>query len=226
VRRVEVGDFSRELCGGTHVRRTGEIGAFLFATEGGIAAGTRRIEALTGRGTVREARRALRTVGQLARTLPGAGEVPERVESLQQELAKLRKQVTELKSRGPDDAFTALFAGATVLPGGKCLTGALEVEEGTDMRAFGDRVRGQLGSGAALLAVTAGGKVTLLAVVTDDVVAQGAVKADDIVRTAAAAVGGKGGGKPHLAMAGVGDPTRVGEAMSAGTARLVAALGG
>jgi alanyl-tRNA synthetase len=226
VRRVEVGEFSRELCGGTHVRRTGEIGAFLLATESGIAAGTRRLEALTGRGTVREARRALRTVGLLTRTLPGAGEVRDRIESLQQELAKLRKQVQELKSRGPDDAFGALFAGASSLPGGRCLVGALEVEDGADLRALGDRVRGQLGTGAALLAVTAGKKVTLLAVVSDDLVAGRIVRADEIVRAAASAVGGSGGGKPHLAMAGVGDPARVDAAMAAGRAKLALALGG
>ena len=226
VRRVEVGEFSRELCGGTHVRRTGEIGAFLLGAESGIAAGTRRIEALTGRGAVREARRALRTVGLLTRTLPGAGDVPERVESLQQELSKLRKQVQELKSRGPDDAFGTLLAGALSLPAGRCLVGALEIEEGTDLRALGDRVRGQLGTGAALLAVTAGKKVTLLAVVSDDLVAGGTVRADEIVRAAASAVGGSGGGKPHLAMAGVGDPSRVDEAMAAGRAKLALALGG
>jgi alanyl-tRNA synthetase len=226
VRRVEVGKFSRELCGGTHVRRTGEIGAFLLAAESGIAAGTRRIEALTGRGTVREARRALRTVGLLTRTLPGAGDVPERVESLQQELAKLRKQVQDLKSRGPDDAFGALFAGALTLPAGRCLVGALDVEDGTDLRALGDRVRGQLGTGAALLAVTAGKKVTLLAVVSDDLVTTGTVRADEIVRAAASAVGGSGGGRPHLAMAGVGDPARVDEAMAAGRAKLALVLGG
>jgi alanyl-tRNA synthetase len=226
VRRVEVGEFSRELCGGTHVRRTGEIGAFLLAGESGIAAGTRRVEGLTGRGTVREARRALRTVGLLARTLPGVGEVPERVESLQQEVVKLRKTVQELKARGPDDAFGALVSGAVALPRGRCLAGTLEVEEGTDMRALGDRVRGQLGTGAALLAVTSGKKVTLLAVVSDDLVAGGTARADEIVRAAASAVGGSGGGKPHLAMAGVGDPGRIGEAMAAGRAKLTAVLGG
>jgi alanyl-tRNA synthetase len=226
VRRVEVGEFSRELCGGTHVRRTGEIGAFLLGAESGIAAGTRRIEALTGRGTVREARRALHTVGLLTRTLPGAGGVPERVESLQQELAKLRKQVQELRSRGPDEAIGTLFAGALSLPAGRCLVGTLEVEEGADLRALGDRLRGQLGTGAALVAVNAGKKVTLLAVVSDDLVTAGAVRADDIVRAAAAAVGGSGGGKAHLAMAGVGDPTRVDEAMAAGRAKLALVLGG
>jgi alanyl-tRNA synthetase len=226
VRRVEVGDFSRELCGGTHVRRTGEIGAFLLAAESGIAAGTRRVEALTGRSTVREARRAMRTVTLLQRVMPGVGEVPERVESLQQELAKLRKQVQELKSRGPDDVFGALLSGASLLPGGRCLTGRLEVEEGADLRALGDRVRGQLGTGAALLAVSSGKKVTLLAVVSDDLVASGTVRADEIVRAAASAAGGSGGGKPHLAMAGVGDPACVDAAMAAGRTKLAAALGG
>jgi len=225
VRRIEVGSFSRELCGGTHVSRTGQIGGFLLVAESGIAAGTRRVEALTGRATVREARRALRTLGALQRQLPGGGEVPERVESLQQELRRLQKQVQELKSRGPGDALAGLFEGAQALPGGSLLCGSLEAEEGTDLRALGDRLRERLKSGAGLVAVRAGKKTTLLAVVTDDLVRDGKLRADEVVRAAAAAVGGSGGGKPHLAMAGIGDPERTAEALNAGRDRIQAALG-
>lgn len=225
VRRIEVGSFSRELCGGTHVSRTGQIGGFLLVAESGIAAGTRRVEALTGRATVREARRALRTLGTLQRQLPGGGEVPERVESLQQELRRLQKQVQELKSRGPGDALAGLFEGAQALPGGSLLCGSLEAEEGTDLRALGDRLRERLKSGAGLVAVRAGKKTTLLAVVTDDLVRDGKLRADEVVRAAAAAVGGSGGGKPHLAMAGIGDPGRTAEALNAGRDRIQAALG-
>jgi len=126
------------------------------AAESGIAAGTRRVEALTGRGTVREARRALRALGALSRQLPGAGEVPQRVEALQQELLKLRKQVHELKSRGPGDALDGLFAGMESHPGGTAVIGALEADEGTDLRALGDRLRERLKSGAGLVAVRLG----------------------------------------------------------------------
>ena len=226
VRRIEVGEFSRELCGGTHVRRTGQIGGFVLASESGIAAGTRRVEALTGRATVREARRALRTVGALQRSLPGAGEVTERVEALQQELNRLRKQIQELKSRGGEDLFAGLFRDEQRLSRGSAVVGEIEVEEGADLRALGDRLRDRLKSGAALVAARVGPKTTLLAVVTDDLIAAGTLRADELVRTAAQAAGGSGGGKPHLAMAGVGEVARVADALEAGRARLLAALGG
>jgi alanyl-tRNA synthetase len=225
VRRIEVGEFSRELCGGTHVQRTGQIGAFVLATENGIAAGTRRIEAFTGRGSVREARRALRSVGQLQRQLPGTGEVVERVEALQQELVRLRKQIQELKSRGPGDALAGLLSGAERTPSGTMLVGTMEAEDGADLRALGDRIRERLQSGAALVAVRVGKKTTLLALSTDDLVQSGRLKADDLVRAAASAVGGSGGGKPHLAMAGVGDPAMVDTALNAGRVWMERALG-
>ncbi len=227
VRRVEVGDFSRELCGGTHVARTGQIGAFVIRSEGGIAAGIRRIEALTGRGSVREFGRLLQFQQGALKMLPGVPEeLGPRIQALQQEASRLRKQIQELKEKGPQDESDALFQGIQRLPGGACLTGRMEAEEGSDLRALGDRIRKRLGTGAALVAIRAGKKTTLLAIVTDDLVEQGRLKADLVVREAASAVGGSGGGRPHLAMAGMGDPERTDEAIEAGRRMIAAALGG
>jgi alanyl-tRNA synthetase len=226
VRRVEVGDFSRELCGGTHVSRTGEIGLVLVLGESGIAAGTRRIEAVTGEGALAEARHLMQVASVLQRALPGKREdLPERVQALQQEVVKLRKQVQELKQKGPSDVLGTLLSQRQARPKGALLMGELEVEEGTDLRSLGDQIRGQLGSGAALLLVRAGEKATLLALASDDLVKSGTVRADEVVRAAAQAAGGNGGGRPHMAMAGVGDLARIQEALEAGRVILDKALG-
>jgi alanyl-tRNA synthetase len=225
VRRIEVGEFSRELCGGTHVGRTGQIGSFVIVAEGGIAAGTRRIEAVSGLGAVREGRRNATALHKVQRAIPGtAEELPERVQQLQQEIARLRKQVQELRSRGPTDALASLLEKLERIDGTSCLVGELDAEEGTDLRALGDRVRQRLASGAGLVAVHSGAKLTLVAVVTDDLIQKGLLSADALVREAAAAASGSGGGRPHLAMAGVGDPTRVGDALEAGRRKIRAAL--
>ncbi len=227
VRRVEIGEFSRELCGGTHVGRTGQIGAFLILSEAGIAAGTRRIEAVTGHGAVGEARAQMELFHRLQQVLPGVREeLPDRVQGLQQEISRLRKENRELKNRGPSDELAPLLASAVRMARGAMIIGKLDAAEGTDMRALGDRLRGGLGSGAGLLAVHSGGKITLLVVVTDDLVEAGTVRADAVVRAAAQAAGGNGGGRPHMAMAGVRDPALEEAALDAGREALAGALGG
>ncbi len=227
VRRVEIGEFSRELCGGTHVGRTGQIGAFLILSETGIAAGTRRIEAVTGLGAVGEARVQMELFQKLQRILPGLREeLPARVQGLQQEISRQRKEIQELKNRGPADELAPLLASAIRTERGAMVVGKLDVAEGTDVRALGDRLRSGIGSGAGLLAVRSGGKITLLAVVTDDLVQAGSTRADVVVRAAARAAGGNGGGRPHMAMAGVRDPALQGAALDAGRKVLSEALGG
>lgn len=141
-------------------------------------------------------------------------------------MSRLRKQIQELKNRGPSDGLGGLLSGLERLSRGALLVGSLEAEEGTDLRALGDRLRKEIASGAGLVAVRSGKKTTLLAVVTDDLVEGKVLKADEIVRRAASEVGGTGGGKPHLAMAGVGDPERAQEALEAGRRHMTAALSG
>ena len=225
VRRIEIGDFSRELCGGTHCSRTGQIGSMLITTETGIASGTRRIEAVTGRGAVLASQKMRGAIDQVRAIVSGSvAELPVKVGAMNEEIGKLRKQVQELKAKGPADWWGPLQKKIEQTPGGKLLVGELEVEEGTDLRGLADQIRGQLGTGAGLLLVRIGEKNTLVAMATDDLVKAGTVRADAVVREAAQVAGGSGGGKPHLAMAGVKDASKVTDALEAGRRNLTAAL--
>lgn len=225
VRRIEIGDFSRELCGGTHCSRTGQIGSLFITTETGIASGTRRIEAVTGRGALASAQRMRGAIDRVRSVVSGSvAELPEKVGAMSEEIVRLRKQVQELKAKGPADWWGPLRDKMESTPGGQLLVGELDVEEGTDLRGLADQIRGQLGSGAGLLLVRSGGKVTLVAMATDDLVQKGTIRADALVREAAQVAGGSGGGKPHLAMAGVRDESKVADALAAGRRSLVAAL--
>ncbi len=224
VRRIEVAEFSRELCGGTHVTRSGQIGAFLVLSESGIAAGTRRLEAISGLGAIREARRLRDTVDQIRRLVPAAvEELPARVGSLQEDITKLKREVKELKTRGASDVLADFEKSVVTRGSARVFVGDVQLGEGEDVRALGDQLRVKLGQGAALAVVHAGVKITILAVVTKDLVERG-LSAADIVRTAASAAGGKGGGKPDLAMSGVGDPSLVDAAREAGRAFILGSL--
>jgi alanyl-tRNA synthetase len=227
VRRVAVPGFSEELCGGTHVSRTGEIGAFVVLAESGIAAGVRRIEAITGAGAIAAHQQERRVLHDLRGKLEGTvEELPARVQRLLDETGKLRKEIRDLRSRGSQDELAGLWDQARALPGGKLLVGEIQVETTDGIREMGDRVRQRLGRGVGLMAVRCGEKATLLAVVTDDLVAAGQLRADAIVRDAAKLAGGNGGGKPHLAMAGVQDTSKIPEILSTMNERLSASLAG
>ncbi len=206
VRRIVVPGYSEELCGGTHVSRTGEIGAFVILSEGGIAAGVRRIEAITGTGAIAVWQRERRIVHILRGRLQGTLEdLPARVERLMEEAQKLRKEIRELRKGGHGEERADLFSGVLDLPKGRLLVAETEMESKDGIRDLGDAIRARLGRGVALVAVRISGKATLLAAVTDDLVAAGTVKADAIVREGASLAGGSGGGRPHLAMAGIPD---------------------
>jgi len=218
---------SRELCGGTHVSRTGDIGAFVIASETAIASGVRRIEALCGH----EARRWLRAQGEtLARAAqalqasPAA--VPEQVEKLKAEVAGLRKAQADLRRGGLAEEMARLAREAESGAGGRWVAAAIQSEAETDaVRDAADRLRGALGRGAAVLAIRSGGKLTFLAAVTDDLVAEKKLRADDLVRAVAKVAGGSGGGKPHLALAGGKDPAKLVEALAEARRLLAEALG-
>ena len=225
VRVVDVPGVSMELCGGTHVRNTSEIGLLVILSETGVASGVRRIEALTGPGAfslLKERERALRNVSEALRT-PLDG-VERRVQQLLEERRGLERKLEEALRGGGDELQKLIAAAQPIGSNGATLVlGTVAAADVKALQAMGDALREQLKSGVGLLATTLEeGKGALLAVVSDDLRARG-VRADAIVREVAAVAGGRGGGKPHMAQAGIPDASRMTDAL-AEAPRLVGAL--
>jgi alanyl-tRNA synthetase len=221
VRVISFGDFSTELCGGTHARATGDIGLLKVVSESGIAAGVRRIEALTGIGALdhmREQERTLRQLGELLKA--PVGELPARIEKLLEERRAAEQEITKLRAAQRVAASADLTAGAREVGGVKVVTSAVDGVDGKELRTMVDALRDQLGSGVVLLAAIQGGRVTLALGVTKDLTKR--LRAGDLVREVAAVVGGKGGGRPDFAQAGGDAPEKIDEAF----ARLDALLEG
>jgi len=195
---------SRELCGGTHVRRTGDIGLFVITQETAVASGVRRLEALCGptaRTWFMDQRGALDGVLAVLQAPPE--KAVEVAQKWRDELATLRKASAQASRQGLEAEFAQLAAGATKAPGGRWVVAKLRSHGDTNtVRDAADKLRGALGRGAAVLALEADGKLTFLAAVTDDLVAEKKLRADELVRAVALVTGGSGGGKPHLALAG------------------------
>ncbi len=231
VRMVEVGDgdYSRELCGGTHVRSTAVIGAFRILHETSSSANVRRIEAVTGpvaAELLREHDRLLREMAAQLRTRPE--DAPQALETLVAERKRLEK---ELKKGGTGGAGAAgvdiqtLADGARPTDGALVLAARLEVPDAKALLDVVDRLKGRLQGAAILLGAVADGRVHLVASVAPELVERG-VKAGAIVKSAAAVVGGGGGGRDTLAQAGGRDPERLDEAIETGRAAIEAALAG
>jgi alanyl-tRNA synthetase len=204
VRVLDIGS-SRELCGGTHVQRTGDIGVFKIVSEGGVAAGIRRVEAVTGDNALAYLQQLEATVGGLAGTLKATpAEVPARVAAVLDHVRALEKEITALKGRLASAQGDEMLAQAVDVKGVKVLAATLQGADAKALRETLDKLKDKLKSAAIVLAAVEGGKVQLAAGVTADVLAQpGArVKAGELVNFVALQVGGKGGGKPDLAMAG------------------------
>ncbi len=221
VRVVEVPGISMELCGGTHVRHTGEIGLFRILGESGVAAGVRRIEAATGPGAFRAMARYEERVRSLADALRVSPDNLERgVEKIAAERDELDQLLQDLRSGGGGDGATVV-SEAEVRVAGRTATfrGVRLLARGADdARAWGDAFLSGTEAGVALVAAEMpGGKHTLFAFVSDPLIEAG-LKADLLVREAAAVFGGRGGGRPHMAQAGVPDPSRLDEAIEAGVA--------
>jgi alanyl-tRNA synthetase len=216
VRVVQIGDYSLELCGGTHVGATGEIGFFDLTSEGGIAAGTRRAEALTGamaEQRVRQQRDVLDELGALLNTQ--TGDLPTKLEALLQHNRELERSLAATQRRLADLEGGELADEANEVEGVKILAKRVEVADVGALRIMADGIRDSMGSGAAVLGAAIDGKVALISVVTDDLVAARKLKAGDIVKQVAQLVGGSGGGKPHLAQAGGRDPEKLDAALEA-----------
>ena len=215
VRVVTVPGFSMELCGGTHVRNTSEIGLFRMVQETGVASGVRRIEAVTGPGAFELMRGRERVVARVAELLktPEDG-VERRLSAVLEERRALERRVEEALRGGGDQMKQWLTdaerAGGN---GARLIARRVTVADVKELQAMGDALREQLASGVGVLGATfADGRSTLLVVVTDDLRDRG-VKADTLVREIAAVAGGRGGGKPHMAQAGIPDPDKLDEAI-------------
>ncbi|MFH1690078.1 MAG: alanine--tRNA ligase [Candidatus Eisenbacteria bacterium] len=205
---------SLELCGGTHVERTGEIGSFAVVSESGVAAGVRRIEAVTGRTAVARARHNAELVRELTDVLKVApGEALDRARELTAETSKLRKEVERERQKIAGGSVDSLLDGAREVAGIRLLAARTDAPDIKTLRGQADRLRDRLGSGAGLLAAVTEGGVIVIAVVTEDLVKKGTLSAGDLVHEVAGVLGGRGGGKPQLAQGGGGDPARLEQAL-------------
>jgi alanyl-tRNA synthetase len=213
VRVVEVPGFSLELCGGCHVKTTGEIGLFKIVSETGSAAGVRRIEAVTGPYAYARVKEQERLLNQVSTTLRVPAErIPQRVEAMLEEHRGLRDQLHVSVQRSAANLAADMVEAAAEVNGAKVATGTIETADSESLRSFGDQLRERLGSGIGVVAAKIGDRHSLLAVVTDDLIGRG-VRADTIVREVARLAGGKGGGRPHMAQASTGEAERTAEAL-------------
>jgi alanyl-tRNA synthetase len=211
VRVLDIGT-SRELCGGTHVRRTGDIGLFTIVAEGGVAAGVRRVEALTGDNSLAYVQDMEGALGGVAGTLRVLKpEVPARVNALLDQVRGLEKELDALKGKLASTQGDELLAKAVDVGGLKVLAATLQGADAKGLRETMDKLKDKLKSAAIVLAAVDGGKVQLAAGVTAD--RMGTIKAGELVNFVAHQVGGKGGGKADLAMAGGTDPSKLSAAL-------------
>ena len=209
VRVVSMGDFSKELCGGTHVGNTSEIATFKIVSESGIAAGVRRIEALTGKGVFayyKNTEKELHEAAKLLKTSPA--ELLGKIASLQAELKNVMSENESLKSKLAKDALGDVMDQVCELSGVKLLASKLEGVDMNGLRELGDQLKEKLGEGVVLLASVCDGKVNLMATATDGAMKQGA-HAGSLIKGYAALVGGGGGGRPNMAQAGGKNPAGI-----------------
>jgi len=212
VRVVRIGP-SKELCGGTHVRRTGDIAFFKIASEESIAAGVRRIVAYTGPRAVELSQREADELRRAAALLKaGAFEVAQKIEAAQRRVKELERALEEASSRIAAAQSGDLASRAKEIGGAKVLVARVQ-GDGKSLRELADKLRDKLGKGVVALAAEQDGKAILLVAVTRDLTAK--VKAGDLVKEGAKLVGGSGGGKPELAQAGGSDPSGIDKALAA-----------
>ena len=204
VRVLDIGS-SRELCGGTHVARTGDIGMFKVIGEGGVAAGIRRIEATTGKGALAWVQQQERALAGVAAALKApVGELETRIAQLTEQARAAEKELAKLKAKAASSAGDDLAGGAADVGGVKVVAASIDGADAKSLRETVDKLKDKLKSAAIVLGSIADGKVTLIAGVTGDLT--GRVKAGELVNHVATQVGGKGGGRPDLAQAGGTDP--------------------
>ena len=214
VRVVKMGDFSIELCGGTHVANTGSIGAFKIISESGVAAGVRRIEALTSKAVFEYYDKLEETINEaakIAKTNP-AGLV-EKLEHLVAEMKELQSENESLKSKAAKDALGDVMNQVVEVNGVKLLAASVSGVDMNGLRDLGDQLKEKLGEGVVVLASDLEGKVNLVAMATDDAMKKGA-HAGNLIKAIAGKVGGGGGGRPNMAQAGGKNPAGISDAIA------------
>jgi alanyl-tRNA synthetase len=204
VRVISIDTVSKELCGGTHLRRTGEIGAFFIRQESAVASGVRRVEAVTGSGALEMARRALNDwneVAELLRVTPA--DVERRVRVLIEENEALVQQRKREEARRAQSEAADALSGAEDVGGVRFVALKVDVPDLDALRSYGDALRGRLGTGVGLVCQAAAEKPVCLVVVSDSAIKERGIRADELTRKVGAGLGYRGGGKPHLAQFGI-----------------------
>jgi len=211
VRVLDIGS-SRELCGGTHVARTGDIGFFKIMSQGGVAAGVRRVEATTGEGALAWVQKQLEELDFLTGALRAtAADRVQKVAVMRDTIKTLERELSSLKSKLASSQGDDLAGQAVDVKGIKVLAATLDGADAKTLRETLDKLKDKLKSAAIVLGSTEGGKVSLIAGVTADFTPR--LKAGELVNFVAQQVGGKGGGRPDMAQAGGSDPSRLAEAL-------------
>ena len=213
VRVVSMGDFSRELCGGTHTDNTASISAFKIISETGVAAGVRRIEALTGKGVFRyykELERELHEAAKAAKCEPA--QLVKRIDALHEEIKTLTAENSQLKNKMAKDAMGDVMDQVVDVKGVSLLPVHVKDIDMQELMNLGDQLKAKLGDGVILLASENGDKVSLLAMATDGAMKQGA-HAGNLIKAVARCVGGGGGGRPNMAQAGGKNPAGIEQAL-------------
>ena len=224
VRVVSMGDFSKEFCGGTHVKNTSEIAAFKIISENGVAAGVRRIEALTGDNVFayyRNLEKELLEAAKAAKATPAT--LTEKIEHMQAEIKALTSENESLKSKAAKEALGDVMDQIVEVKGVKLLASAVDGVDMNGLRDLGDQLKEQLGEGVIVLASSCEGKVNLIVMATDAAMKQGA-HAGNLIKSIAGKVGGGGGGRPNMAQSGGKNPAGILEAIAEAKTALEAQL--
>lgn len=213
VRVVGMGEFSKEFCGGTHVKNTGMIGQFKIISESGVAAGIRRIEAITGHNVIKYYENLEQTIAEAAKIIKASPDkLVEKAKHLMEEMKTLQSENESLKNKAAKEALGDVMDKVVEIGGVKVLSVEIPETDGNELRTLGDELKNKLGEGLIFLASAKDGKVNLVAMATDGAVKAG-VHAGNLIKTVAPIVGGGGGGRPNMAQAGGKLPDKIGQAV-------------
>ncbi len=224
VRVVSMGDFSKEFCGGTHVKNTADIAAFKILSESGVAAGVRRIEALTGDNVLKyyeNLEAELNAAAKAAKTSPAS--LSDKIAQMQEEIKALKSENESLKSKAAKDAMGDVMDAVEEVCGVKLLATSVPGVDMNGLRDLGDDLKNKLGEGVIVLASDCDGKVNLVVMATESALSKGA-HAGNLIKAIAPKVGGGGGGRPNMAQAGGKNPAGIADALAEAKAVLTTQL--